>query len=184
MTGVPTTLWTVGHSTRTREQFLAVLEAYSIQTLADVRRFPGSRRCPWFGSDALARDLAEVGIEYHWLAQLGGRRKVRAGSHNGGWRNASFQGYADHLDSDEFATGMAALLELAARRRTVIMCAEALWWRCHRALIADVLKLRGIEVVHILDASHVQAHRYSAAAQVHDGRLSYPPPPGLAPSVD
>ncbi|HRF84668.1 MAG: DUF488 domain-containing protein [Xanthomonadales bacterium] len=176
MDAAPATVWTIGHSTRTREEFLALLEAYAIQALADVRRFPGSRRCPWFAGEALALDLAAVGIEYRWLPQLGGRRRVRTGSPNGGWRNASFQGYADHLDSDEFAEGMAQLLELAARRRTAIMCAEAVWWRCHRALIADVLKLRGIEVVHILGAAHAQEHRYSAAAQVRDGRLSYPPP--------
>ena len=176
MAGVPTMLWTVGHSTRTREQFLAVLEAYAIQTLADVRRFPGSRRCPWFGSDALARDLAEVGIEYHWLAQLGGRRKVRAGSHNGGWRNASFQGYADHLDSDEFATGMAALLELAARRRTVIMCAEALWWRCHRRLIADDFVARGWTVLHLLAPGKIEPHVLNPDAAMVDGVLRYPGP--------
>jgi len=173
--GVPATVWTVGHSTRGPGEFLALLEAYSIQAVADVRRFPGSRRYPWFAGDALAQSLAAAGIEYLWLPQLGGRRKARAGSSNGGWRNASFQGYADHLDSDEFAEGLALLLELASRRRTAIMCAEAVWWRCHRALISDALKLRGIEVTHILDATHAQPHPYSAAARVEDGRLSYPP---------
>lgn len=173
--GLPSTMWTVGHSTRAWEELLALLGGYGIEAVADVRRFPGSRRYPWFASEAMASGLPAAGIEYLWLPQLGGRRKVLPGSRNGGWRNASFQGYADHLDSAEFAEGLALLLELAGRRRTTMMCAEALWWRCHRALVSDVLKLRGIEVVHILAAGQVQVHRYSAAARVDDGRLGYPP---------
>lgn len=174
------TVWTVGHSTRTWEEFLVLLASHDIQALADVRRFPGSRRCPWFAGQALAANLPAAGVEYRWLPQLGGRRRVRPGSPNGGWRNASFQGYADHLGSAEFAEGLMLALELAARRRTALMCAEVLWWRCHRALIADVLKLRGIEVLHILDAGHAQAHRWSAPARVVDGTLCYPPPqPGV-----
>ncbi|MBB6065431.1 uncharacterized protein (DUF488 family) [Pseudoxanthomonas broegbernensis] len=174
------TVWTVGHSTRSWDGFLALLGGCGIQALADVRRFPGSRRHPWFASEALAANLPAAGMEYRWLPQLGGRRRVRPGSPNGGWRNASFQGYADHLDSAEFAEGLDLALALAARRRTVLMCAEAVWWRCHRALIADVLKLRGIEVLHILDAAHVQPHPYTSAARVVEGRLAYPPPqPGL-----
>lgn len=176
------TIWTVGHSTRPWADFLALLRAYRIGTLADVRRFPGSRRYPWFAGQSLARELPAIGIGYLWLPQLGGRRKVQPDSPNGGWRNASFQGYADHIGSAEFAEGLAALLELAASHRTAVMCAEAVWWRCHRALIADVLKLRGIEVVHILDASHAQPHPYTAPARIIDGRLLYPPAqPGLFP---
>jgi uncharacterized protein (DUF488 family) len=176
------TVWTVGHSTRPWADFLALLRAYRIGTLADVRRFPGSRRYPWFAGQSLARELPAIGIGYLWLPQLGGRRKVQPDSPNGGWRNASFQGYADHIGSAEFAEGLAALLELAASQRAAVMCAEAVWWRCHRALIADVLKLRGIEVVHILDASHAQPHPYTAPARIIDGRLLYPPAqPGLFP---
>ncbi|KAF1699091.1 hypothetical protein CSC62_01560 [Pseudoxanthomonas jiangsuensis] len=174
------TVWTVGHSTRGWEEFLDLLGVYRIGAVADVRRFPGSRRYPWFASEALARSLPAAGIEYRWLPQLGGRRKPLPGSANGGWRNASFQGYADHLGSAEFAEGLELLLELAARERTALMCAEAVWWRCHRALISDVLKLRGIEVVHILDATHAQAHPWTAPARIEDGRLGYPPvQPGL-----
>ncbi len=169
------TVWTVGHSTRGWEEFLELLHGYGIQALADVRRFPGSRRYPWFASEAMAAGLPAAGLDYRWLPQLGGRRRARPDSPNGGWRNASFQGYADHLDSDEFAEGLALALELAARRRTVLMCAEAVWWRCHRALISDVLKLRGIQVLHILDARHAPEHPWSAAARVEDGRLGYPP---------
>ena len=108
----------------------------------------------------------------------GGRRRVQPGSPNGGWRNASFQGYADHLATPEFAEGLARALALASRRRTALMCAEALWWQCHRALIADVLKCRGFEVIHILDAVKTVPHTYSAPARVDAGRLEYPPVQG------
>ncbi|QSX77893.1 DUF488 domain-containing protein [Agrilutibacter solisilvae] len=174
----PAAVWTIGHSTRPLEAFLDLLAAYDIGAIADVRRFPGSRRYPWFAGDALSASLPAQGIEYAWLPQLGGRRKVRPGSPNGGWRNPSFQGYADHLDSPEFAEGLAAVLALAARRRTALMCAESLWWRCHRALISDVLKLRGIEVIHILDQTHATTHAYTAPARIEHGRLSYAPAQG------
>jgi uncharacterized protein (DUF488 family) len=168
-------IWTIGHSTRTLEDFLGLLAAHDIGAIADVRRFPGSRRHPWFASEALADSLPDAGIEYAWVPQLGGRRRVQPGSTNTGWRNASFQGYADHLESDEFAEGLGIALALAARQRTALMCAEAVWWRCHRALISDVLKLRGVEVMHILDAGRASPHPYSAAARVVDGRLDYGP---------
>ena len=169
------TIWTIGHSTRTLEEFLGLLDEYGIEAIADVRRFPGSRRYPYFASEALAESLPAHGIAYRWLPELGGRRKVQPGSPNTAWRNASFQGYADHLASPEFATGLEKLLDLAAERRTSLMCAEAVWWRCHRSLIADVLKLRGIEVVHIIDAKHTTVHPYTSAARIVDGQLSYAP---------
>jgi len=171
-TEVPT-VWTIGHSTRTQEEFFGLLDEYRIEAIADVRRFPGSRRYPYFASEALAESLPVHGIAYQWLPELGGRRKVQPGSPNTGWRNASFQGYADHLASPEFAQGLKKLLKLAATRRTALMCAEAVWWRCHRSLIADVLKLRGIEVVHIIDATHTTVHPYTSAAHIVDGQLSY-----------
>lgn len=174
----PTTIWTIGHSTRTLEEFLALLAEYRIEAIADVRRFPGSRRHPYFASEALAATLPAHGIAYRWLPTLGGRRKVQPGSPNTAWRNASFQGYADHTASAEFAAGLAELLELAAGRRTALMCAEALWWRCHRSLIADRLKLRGIEVIHVLDASHTTVHPYTSAARIVQGQLSYAPAQG------
>jgi uncharacterized protein (DUF488 family) len=167
------TIWTIGHSTRTLEALLGLLDEYHIESIADVRRFPGSRRYPYFASDALAETLPAHGIAYEWLHQLGGRRKVQADSPNTAWRNASFQGYADHLASAEFAEGLAELLMLAAARPTAMMCAEAVWWRCHRSLIADVLKLRGIEVIHIIDATHSTVHPYTSASHIVDGRLSY-----------
>jgi len=173
---MPATMWTVGHSTRTWGEFMALFHACGIQAVADVRRFPGSRRYPWFASAAMARTLPAAGLDYLWLPQLGGRRPVQPGSPNGAWRNASFQGYADHLASAEFAQGLDPLLELAARRRTALLCAEAVWWRCHRRLIADVLVQRGVVVQHILDATHLQAHVLTEGAQVINGRLAYPPP--------
>jgi uncharacterized protein (DUF488 family) len=138
-----------------------------------VRRFPGSKRHPQFSQDALAASLAGEGIGYHWLPALGGRRRARPDSPNTAWRNAAFRGYADHMESSEFSEGLGELLSLAADARTCLMCAEALWWRCHRALISDLLCARGIEVVHILDAQHSIVHPYTSAARIVDGRLSY-----------
>jgi uncharacterized protein (DUF488 family) len=168
------TIWTVGHSTRPLQEFLELLAHYQIEAVADVRRFPGSRRHPHYASDALAETLAGNDIAYQWLPKLGGRRKPMPDSPNTAWRNASFRAYADHLTSQEFAQGLNELLTLSEKRRTTLMCAEAVWWRCHRRLIADVLLSRGFEVVHILDAKHATAHVYSKAAHIVDGQLSYP----------
>ncbi len=174
----PATIWTIGHSTRTLEEFLGLLGEYRIEAIADVRRFPGSRRYPYFAGDALAATLPAHGIAYQWIPKLGGRRKVQPGSPNTAWRNASFQGYADYTATAEFAEGLAELLQLAVGKRTAMMCAEAVWWRCHRSIIADVLKLRGIEVIHIIDAAHSTVHPYTSAAHIVDGRLSYAPTQG------
>jgi uncharacterized protein (DUF488 family) len=167
------TIWTIGHSTRTLAEFLGLLAEYRIEAIADVRSFPGSRRYPYFARDALAESLPLHGVAYRWIPKLGGRRKVRPGSPNTAWRNASFQGYADYTATAEFAEGLAELLKLAASRRTALMCAEAVWWRCHRSLISDVLKLRGIEVIHIIDATHTTVHPYTSPARIVDGKLSY-----------
>jgi uncharacterized protein (DUF488 family) len=172
MSAEPATIWTIGHSTRTLEEFLGLLGEYRIEAIADVRRFPGSRRYPYFASDALALTLSAHDIAYRWLPGLGGRRKVQPGSPNTAWRNASFQGYADYIATDAFAESLAELLKLAADKRTAMMCAEAVWWRCHRSIIADV-KLRGIEVIHIVDATHATVHPYTSPARVVDGHLSY-----------
>ena len=152
------TVWTVGHSTRSEEEFAAILLAHRIQVLVDVRSFPGSRRLPQFNRAALAESLREVGIEYRHEPRLGGRRKPRPDSHNTAWKNASFRAYADHMESEEFRNGVKDLLELAAQGRTAVMCAEALWWRCHRRLIADYLKIEGHAVIHILDKNKTQEH--------------------------
>ena len=169
----PATIWTIGHSTRTLEEFLALLGEYRIEAVADVRRFPGSRRYPHFANEAMAKSLPEHGIGYQWIPKLGGRRKVHRDSPNTAWRNASFQGYADYTASAEFAEGLAELLALAATTRTAMMCAEVVWWRCHRSLVSDVLKFRGIEVIHIIDAKHTTLHPYTSPAHIVDGKLSY-----------
>jgi uncharacterized protein (DUF488 family) len=138
-----------------------------------VRRFPGSRRQPQFNQVEFREWLAEHQIAYHWFESLGGRRKPAPNSPNTAWRNASFRGYADHMDSEQFAEAFAALLELAGRLRTAVMCAEMLWWRCHRSLISDALRVRGIAVTHILDESTTKAHPYTSAARVVQDHLSY-----------
>jgi uncharacterized protein (DUF488 family) len=170
------TVWTIGHSSRPLAAFLDLLAHYRLKTLADVRRFPESRRQPSYAQESLRSALARRGIEYAWLPALGGRRRPRADSPNTAWRNESFRGYADHMASAEFADGMDELLVLAARSRAVMMCAEAVWWRCHRALIADVLSMGGIEVLHILDERQCASHPLTSAARILRGQLSYAAP--------
>jgi uncharacterized protein (DUF488 family) len=174
VTAIPT-IWTIGHSTRPLDEFLNVLARYDVEAVADVRRFPGSRRNPQYSDTALAASLAANGVEYRWIPALGGRRTAKPDSANTSWRNASFRGYADYMDSLEFAAGMDELRELAGRKRTAIMCAELLWWRCHRALISDLLCSEGVEVVHIRDAENSSVHTYTKPARIVDGRLSYVP---------
>jgi len=167
------TVWTIGHSTRSGDEFREVLGAYDIEALIDVRRFPGSKRLPQFSSGALASDLERAGIAYEWLPSLGGRRRASPDSINTAWRNEAFRGYADHLSSEEFAEGLVELLMVAHAVRTAVMCAEVLWWRCHRRLISDVLVTLGAEVVHIRDKTHSELHRLVAPASVVEGRLTY-----------
>ncbi len=174
------TIWTIGHSTRSLNTFLALLAHFQVEAVADVRRFPGSRRQPQYAQAALHSELAEHGVAYHWLVALGGRRRPRPDSPNIAWRNSSFRGYADYMAGAEFVEGLNELLDVAAHRRTAIMCAEAVWWRCHRALIADVLCVRGINVVHIIDETHAVTHPYTSPARVVQGRLSYVPGEGEA----
>ena len=166
-------IWTIGHSTRSLDEFLALLVQHRVQAVADVRRFAGSRRHPQFMPFALRAALAAQDIAYVPFPALGGRRRARLDSPNAAWRNPSFRGYADHMDSAEFAEGFQALVELSRRLRTACMCAEAVWWRCHRALIADRLMVDGIEVVHIVDAKHAVRHPYTAPARIVDGKLRY-----------
>jgi uncharacterized protein (DUF488 family) len=166
-------IWTIGHSTRTWEAFAAVLRAHDIAALADVRRFPASRKHPHFNREAMEKALAADGVAYAHFPELGGRRKASPGSSNTAWRSESFRGYADYMATPAFRAGMERLAALAASRRTALMCAESVWWRCHRGLIADWLKARGTEVLHIIDESPPQAHPYTGAATIVEGRLSY-----------
>ena len=167
------TIWTIGHSTRSIDDFIAALSTHGIKLLADVRLLPGSKRYPHFNSDVLAHSLGEHAIRYEHFRELGGRRKPRPDSQNTAWRNDAFRGYADYMETAEFEAGIARLLELAREKRIAIMCAEAVWWRCHRGLVSDYLKARGIEVVHIVDAKKAEPHPWTSAAQIVDGRLSY-----------
>jgi uncharacterized protein (DUF488 family) len=166
-------LWTIGHSTRTEDEFLGLLAEYGIEALADVRRYPGSRRMPQFGSAALQGSLQARGMDYLWLPGLGGRRNPAPDSPNTAWRSSSFRGYADYLYTEPFAENLTELINLAAAARTAVMCAEAVWWRCHRGLIADVLKWQGFEVIHILGHRSASPHPYTAAARLDHGRLTY-----------
>jgi uncharacterized protein (DUF488 family) len=170
---MPLTVWTVGHSTRGVDDFVAILTHYGIELVADVRRFPGSRTYPQFAGDALAERLAVHGIAYDWLPSLGGRRRPSPVSQNTGWRHPAFRGYADHVASEEFAGGLFELLMLARGLRTAVMCAELLWWRCHRRIIADVLVSLGVSVMHIRDRDVVERHHLAPPARIVAGRLSY-----------
>src|SRR5688572_31351279 len=166
-------IWTVGHSTRSGEEFGRILLAHEVEVLVDVRTYPGSRRYPQFNRDTLAGSLSGIGIKYKHEPRLGGRRTARPDSHNTVWRNSQFRGYADHMETEEFQNGVRELLELAATARTAVMCAEAVWWRCHRSLLADYLKAAGHEVIHILDEKKTEEHPFTSAARLVDGKLSY-----------
>lgn len=185
------TLWTIGHSTRPIEEFIEILQAHGIQILIDVRTIPRSRYNPQFNSEALARSLAEAGIAYRHTAALGGLRKPKKDSINTGWRNESFRGYADYMQTDAFGKALdgltAEIRELSfspahSKRtetrpfRVVIMCAEAVPWRCHRSLIADALVARGWEVRHIMSETKADQHRMTSFARVDGDTLSYPDP--------
>ena len=171
-------MWTIGHSTRTADEFLQLLHANAIDGLADVRTIPKSRRHPHFAGEALSARLKEEGIEYRHFAMLGGLRKPRPDSPNSAWRNESFRGYADHLMTPEFAAAVDELLEFGERRRVAVMCAEAVWWQCHRMLLSDALVVRHVDVQHIMGqrgASAVQPHRLTPFAKIRDdGQVWYP----------
>lgn len=170
------TLYTIGHSTRTLEEFLDLLQAHGIQELVDVRTIPQSRRYPHFGKDALAAALKEAGIVYTHLPQLGGLRHTTKDSVNTGWRNLSFRGYADYMATDAFEEGLQALKAIAEQRITAIMCAEAVPWRCHRSLIADALTEQGWRVLHISSKTTAKSHELTPFLTVQNGKLIYPAP--------
>lgn len=168
-------IWTIGHSTRPLDEFLALLARSGIEALADVRRYPGSRRWPQYGEIALATAVQAHGITYVPLPELGGRRPPAADSPNTGWRSGAFRGYADYMRTEPFAEGLNRLVHVACGMRTAMMCAEAVWWRCHRALIADALCVLGVKVFHILGPSAITSHPYTQVARVIDGELVYAP---------
>lgn len=176
------TIWTIGHSTRAVPEFRELLTSAAITLVADVRRFPASRRYPHFNQQPLRDALSESGIGYLWLPELGGRRNPRPDSPNTAWRNASFRGYADYMATAAFREGLDRVVEAARTERVALLCSEAVWWRCHRSLIADALKANGYNVVHILSPTSYEAHPYTAPARIVDGKLVYTSEPH-APSL-
>jgi len=177
--GLPT-IYTIGHSTHPIELFISMLQSFSIQLVADIRNYPGSRRYPQFNKDNLEISLQQAGppagragIKYIHLKELGGRRKPLPNSINTNWRNEAFRGYADYMQTDEFKNAVAKLEDLASTQRTAYMCSEAVWWRCHRALVSDYLKVRGWKVMHIMGVGKSEEHPYTSAAKVVNGKIMY-----------
>lgn len=173
------TVLTVGHSTRSLDELVDLLRRNGVEELWDVRTVPGSRRMPHFSAGSLAAELPRHGIAYRHVKELGGLRRPRPDSRNQAWRNQAFRGYADHMETPEFAAALDALLEAQQARRVAVMCAEAVPWRCHRSLIADALLVRGHEVRHITGMGEPAAHRLTPFAHVQGGRITYPPPDTL-----
>lgn len=167
-------IYTIGHSNRSIEDFIQILEAHRIGCVADVRTIRRSRHNPQFNADALEQSLKEAKILYVSLPRLGGLRKPRKDSRNLGWRNASFRGFADYMETPEFEEDIRELVALVKEKRTAIMCAEALYWRCHRSLIADALLARGITCRHIFDDQKVEPHRLTPFGRMAEGRVTYP----------
>jgi len=170
-------VFTIGHSTHPIEQFLALLAQHDIESLADIRRFPSSRKFPQFNREQLAAVLQDAGIEYHWLESLGGRRSERpseSSTANLGLRNASFRNYANYMLTVEFEEGVARLLEIARSKQTAMMCAESLFWRCHRRLVSDFLLAKGVAVQHIFPDWSVQPHQLTDGAIIESGHVTYP----------
>ena len=165
---------TIGHSTRTIEEFIGVLRAHGITRLVDIRTVPRSRHNPQFNREELSSSLAQAGIAYHHMPGLGGLRRPRPDSPNRGWRNASFRGYADYMQTSQFEENLQELIVLAGNAPTAIMCAEAVHWRCHRSLVADALVARGIPVEHIQSTTRTQAHSLTPFANVESARVIYP----------
>jgi uncharacterized protein (DUF488 family) len=169
----PASLWTIGHSTRSIEEFLDLLAAQRATRVVDVRRFAGSRRHPHFQPAALEEALAGAGVAYSPAPGLGGRRRPRPDSPHTAWRNEAFRGYADYMTTPEFAAAAEALAVLARADRVAVMCAEGVWWRCHRSMIADLFKAHGWTVLHIIGAGPAREHPYTPVARIVDGELAY-----------
>lgn len=174
-------LFSFGHSTRTADEIVEILTAHRIERVVDVRAYPGSRRHPHVGSLVMPGWLGEAGIEYVHSRALGGRRTPQPDSPNDGWTNKQFQGYADHMRSDEFRSALQELLELCDRARTTCMCSEAQWWRCHRRMICDAALVADRPALHIMSATRAVPHELTEFAVVDDGRITYPAPQGSLP---
>jgi uncharacterized protein (DUF488 family) len=180
--GSMVTIWTVGHGTRLLDELVRLLRAHAVTGLADVRTIPRSRRNPQFNRETLPLALRAGGITYAHLPGLGGLRRPRPDSVNVGWKNASFRGYADHMQTAEFADGLDQLIALRHERPVAIMCAESVPWRCHRSLVADALTVRGFRVEHILSESRADAHRLTQWARVEGNRITYARQAAISPA--
>lgn len=167
------TVYTIGHSTHSMEEFIAMLRSFDIETLVDIRSIPGSRKYPQFNQGNLKAALSANGIDYIYMKGLGGRRKVKPDSKNTRWKNLSFRGYADYMETDDFKNAVTELEDIALRSRTAYMCAEAVWWRCHRSMVSDYLKANGWKVMHIMAVGKAQEHPYTSPARVEGVWVSY-----------
>ena len=174
MAGMNPIIYTIGHSTRTLDELIDVLRAHDVKALADVRKYPGSRRLPWFNAANLVESLPPAGIAYYPFPGLGGRRRPSHDSVNSGWRNESFRGYADYMQTEAFHDSLEELIKVARNSATAMMCAEALPWRCHRSLIADALLVRGWQVLDIFDANKAVPHAITPFARVEGLKITYP----------
>jgi len=168
------TIFTIGHSTRSLDDFLALLRAHGVVQLADIRTVPKSRRHPHFARDALERSLPAAGVAYRHFPALGGLRRPRLDSRNSAWRHEGFRGYADHMETPEFDAAVDDLMGWGSNAPTAVMCAEAMWWQCHRRLLADALAARGVEVRHIMSAASAPPHEITEFARIEGERVSYP----------
>jgi uncharacterized protein (DUF488 family) len=168
------TIFTIGHSTRSLDDLLALLRAHGVVQLADIRTVPKSRRHPHFARDALERSLPAAGVAYRHFPALGGLRRPRLDSRNSAWRHEGFRGYADHMETPEFGAALDDLMGWGSGAPTAVMCAEAMWWQCHRRLLADALAARGVEVRHIMSAASAPPHEITEFARIEGERVSYP----------
>jgi uncharacterized protein (DUF488 family) len=166
-------IWTIGHSTRSLEEFVQLLEPFKITQVVDIRNYPGSKRYPHFNKEALELTLPQKGIGYLHLKDLGGRRTPKPGSANTAWRNSAFRGYADYMETDNFKNAIEQLENIATQKHTAYMCSEAVWWSCHRSLVSDYLKIRGWNVWHIMAINKATEHPFTKPAKIVDGLLTY-----------
>ena len=169
------TVWTIGHSTHTLDELVAMLHSFKISFVADIRSYPGSRKFPQFNKEVLEVSLPKHNIKYAHLKKLGGRRKVNPESKNTTWHHEAFRGYADYMETEAFAEGIKELIAIALEQRTAYMCSEAVWWRCHRSMVSDYLKADGWDVQHIMAIDKSTEHPYTQPARVVDGNLTYFP---------
>lgn len=173
MKEVNKTIWTIGHSTRSFDEFVSILHSFDIKKIADIRSFPGSRKFPQFNKEVLEISLPQNDIQYIHIKDLGGRRKANPNSKNTGWQHIAFRSYADYMETTSFKEGIRELEQIARKQRTAYMCSEAVWWRCHRSMVSDYLKLRGWKVMHIMGILKEHEHPYTAPARIINNKLNY-----------